>query len=152
MPLPGALSRAEQARADALARDLVLSADQVASLVRRAVRFALFSPGTSIKPDAGLLNTVQSRFWSETEAQFFTEIGRGNTDRSRWLAHLRSVSLILFDEFAPLSADAGPHAARIVRAKQHLILSLAGYGAAGNALFKALGLPPVETKRKGKKQ
>jgi len=145
-----------------LRSDLWKSADQVASLLRFAVRNALFSAGASVKPDAALLNAVRERLWEETETRFFAMLetaaqGSGeasDAERAGWRSHLRNVALALFDEAAPLSADSGGSAAvRIGKARRLLGIALAGYGPTGALLLTTLALPviePKETKNKRK--
>ena len=97
MPLPSALDQAGRDRLDDLAKQLVESADQVANLLRSAVRNALFSPGATVKLDAALLNAVRERLWEETETRFFTMMeaasrGEGEAldpERVGWRDHLR---------------------------------------------------------------
>ncbi|MDR3515119.1 MAG: type I-E CRISPR-associated protein Cse1/CasA [Azospirillaceae bacterium] len=153
MPLPAAANRERQQRLDRLAQDLVTGTDQVANLLRSAVRQALFSAGATVKLDAALLNAVRERLWQQTEVRFFAALeaaardpGPGPDDgRADWLRPLRAIALALFDEVAPLSADCGESAARrIGTARRHLAIALAGYGPAGATLFSSLGLPPAE--------
>jgi CRISPR system Cascade subunit CasA len=161
MPLPSARDPAGQDRLDNLAKQLVESADQVASLLRSAVRNALFSPGATVKLDAALLNAMRERLWAETETRFFATLetaaqGTGEAaedERIRWRDHLRAVALALFDEAAPLSADSGGSAVpRISKARRLLGVALAGYGPAGAALFETLQLPAVQPKGPQKKR
>jgi CRISPR system Cascade subunit CasA len=160
MPLPSAADKPGQDRLDDLAKRLVESADQVASLLRSAVRSALFSPGATVKLDAALFNAVRERLWEETATRFFAmlEAARGtgeasDTERAEWRDHLRSVALALFDEAAPLSADSGGSAAaRIGKARRFLGIALAGYGPAGTLLLDTLLLPAVQSKETKKKR
>jgi CRISPR system Cascade subunit CasA len=149
MPLPGGSDISTQAALDDLARALVVSADQVATLIRSAVRNA-----------GGRGFEAVEQFWIATESRFFSTLIAASmrqpdgpdTDRPDWLAYLRGVALALFDEAAPLAADTGAKAARIVKARQFLGISLAGYGAGGTKLRAALGLPAVEPKRTTKRK
>ena len=125
MPLPSARNQEGQDRLDDLAKQLVESADQVASLLRSAVRNALFSPGATVKLDAALLSAVRERLWEETETRFFTMMaavshGEGEAsdlERVGWRDHLRAAALALFDEAAPLSANSGGSAGQPALAK-----------------------------------
>jgi CRISPR system Cascade subunit CasA len=155
MPLPSARDRAGQDQLDDIAKQLVESADQVASLLRSAVRHALFSAGASVKLDAALLNAMRERLWAETETRFFAmleTIARrssetSDAERVGWRNHLRAVALALFDEAAPLSADSGGStAARIGKARRLLGIALAGYGPAGALLLTTLALPAMAPK------
>jgi CRISPR system Cascade subunit CasA len=161
MPLPSARDPDVQKAFDDLAKRLVESAEQVASLLRSAVRNALFSAGATVKLDAALLNAVRERLWEETEIRFFRMLTTATTaddeaslaGRTGWRDHLRDVALRLFDETAPLSADAGWAAAvRISHARRILGISLAGYGPIGTQLFEKLALPGVESKAIKKKR
>ena len=161
MPLPTAPDAASQRRLDDLAHALIASAEQVSSLLRSAVRNALFSPGATVKLDAALLNTLRERVWEETETQFFTTMNisasRPEEDlcvrRKDWMEELRRIALALFDEAAPLSADSGGSAApRIGKARRFLGMALRGFTPAGQSVFVALGLPAVETKEPKRKR
>ncbi len=161
MPLPAAPDQRSQEASNALAQSLVKSSEQVASLLRSAVRNALFSAGATVKLDTALLNTLRERVWEETEPSFFEKLtaaaARGgeapDSERLGWLGHLRGIALKLFDEAAPLSADAGGSAApRIGKARRYLGFALAGYTPAGAELFKALELPQVERKEPKQKR
>ena len=144
MPLP---ARAD----DVLAARLVLSANQVAGLLRSAVRYALFSAGATVKLDVELLSALRERLWEQTEADFFRLLAQAPADASdRWLARLRALSLDLFDEAAPLTPENGGAAPRIGRARRNLIFALAGFGKEGMALFFTLGLAAAESKAKKK--
>jgi CRISPR system Cascade subunit CasA len=161
MPLPSARDNDARKALDDLAKRLVESAELVASLLRSAVRNALFSAGATVKPDAGLLNAVRERFWEETESRFFAALDTAakatgeasQGERTAWRNDVRDVALRLFDEAAPLSADAGwAAAARIGKARRILGVSLAGYGPTGTQLLEKLVLPAVESKATKKKR
>lgn len=155
MPLPSAANAQAQRELDDVAERLVESADQVTSLLRSAVRNALFSPGAKAKPDAELLITMRERLWDETETRFFAMLETAaqasgeisDVERARWRDHLQAVALGLFDEVAPLSPDSGGSvAARIGKARRLLGIALAGYGPASKLLFETLLLPAVQSK------
>jgi CRISPR system Cascade subunit CasA len=161
MPLPSAMDKMGQESLDDLAKRLVESADQVASVLRSAVRNALFSPGATVKLDAALLNAMRERLWEDTATRFFAMLetasrasgATSDAERSGWRDHLRAVALALFDEAAPLSADSGGSAAaRIGKARRLLGITLAGYGAPGAALFDTLLLPAVQRRETKKKR
>ncbi len=161
MPLPSASNAGAKKELDELAKQLVESADQVASLLRSAVRNALFSQGATVKLDAALLNAIRERLWEETETRFFAILetaARGSgeasdTERVGWRDHLRAVALALFDEASPLSADCGGStAARIGKARRLLSIALAGYGPPGVLLLDTLLLPAVQPKEAKKKR
>jgi CRISPR system Cascade subunit CasA len=161
MPLPSGRDKQARAALDDLARRLVESAEQVAGLLRSAVRNALFSAGATVKPDSGVLNAMRDRFWEETELRFFAILNAAadqvgevpDGERAGWRDHLRDVALRLFDEAAPLSADAGwSAAARTGKARRMLGISLAGFGPAGTQLLSKLALPAVESKAAKKRR
>ncbi len=154
MPLPAMADIEAQKQLDRLSAMLVTSAERVASLLRGAVRGALFSQGTTVKLDSELLSSVRERLWEQTESAFFGTLldlaRRGATEPfpecAEWLALLRRVALDLFDEAAPLTADSGAAAPRIGRARRQLLFALLGYGKDGTALFADLSLTPPESK------
>jgi len=159
MPLPAAPDADSLRQLDELARNLVQAADQVANLLRSAVRNALFSPGAKVNPDTALLNTVRERLWEQTEVTFFVMLERAAqgvsseasdvsiTAEAAWQRRLQGTALALFDEIAPLAPDSSPSVAqRISTARRFLGFALAGYGKAGNQLFKTLHLPAPELK------
>ena len=164
MPLPVAPDADAQKRLDDLAEHLVKSAELVSGLVRSGVRNALFSPGATVKPDSALLSLVRERFYDGTEMGFFDRLNKAadspiedvDASRATWLGLLRGTAFALFDEAAPLAADAGEtQALRVRNARRLLGIALAGYGKQGQELFNILGRPPAEpggskTKREGK--
>jgi CRISPR system Cascade subunit CasA len=162
MPLPAASDKISQSHLEALAYDLVMASNQVASLLHSAVRNALFSAGAIVKPDAALLSAVRERLWNETGTDFFSVLESAaqcasdipDGDRVGWLKRLRRIALALFDEAAPLTHDSGGAVAmRISRERRFLGFALAGFGLAGTTLFATLQLPaakPEETKKKAK--
>jgi CRISPR system Cascade subunit CasA len=158
MPLPVTADDAARQRLDEFVTALVRSADQVAGLLRGAVRGALFSTGATVKIDAELLSTQRERLWERTEPPFLAALHRaaGGSDtaaeRAAWQRMLRDTALVLFDEAAPLSSEAGAAAPRIARARRNLLFALTGFGKDGAALFTTLSLPPAESRaaRKGR--
>ena len=153
MPLPAAGERAVQDVLDALATRLVASADQVANLLRNAVRSALFSAGATVKLDSELLSSVRERLWEQTEPAFFDALARtagGISDSGavvvRWIKLLQGSAFDLFDEVAPMSPESGSAAPRIGRARRSLLFALSGFGKDGRTLFATLELPEAESK------
>jgi CRISPR system Cascade subunit CasA len=160
MPLPGAADPAERRRIDKLATALVRGAEAAAGITRGAVRAALFAPGATVKADAELLNLAREKLWEVTEAAFFAALNEPppsspgdvpNPEHRFWLAILRRAAIGIFDELAPLAADMSAHAERVSGARRGLLLAFAGHGAGGNALFKALNIPPPEKADKARK-
>jgi CRISPR system Cascade subunit CasA len=155
MPLYVAPSKDAQCWSDNLASDLVQAANQVATLLRFAVRNALISPGTTVRSNAALLNAVQDTFYQETQSRFYALLEvflqhpfeASDAYRADWLKHLTRIALAIFDEAAPLSVDTDSAAApRTGKARQFLASALAGCGTAGATLFTTLGLPLTEQK------
>lgn len=159
MPLPAARDVAVQMQLDETAIRLVRAADEVAKLLGHAVRSALFSAGTKVKPEAELLSSARERLWEQTEAGFFDTLERSavrpttdpDPELATWLVRLRHTALALFDEAAPLSSLSGGAAPRIGRARRNLLLALTGFRKDGAALFEVLGLPASEPKAKKRK-
>ncbi|PZW44787.1 CRISPR-associated Cse1 family protein [Humitalea rosea] len=149
MPLPAAPDKAAREAMDALAARLVVSANQIAGLLRSAIRFALFSAGATVKLEAELLSTPRERLWEQTEPLFFALLQTPpDAAPLNWLTQLRRIALALFDEAAPMTPENGGAAPRISRARRNLVFALLGYGKEGAALFQTLGLPAVEAKPK----
>ena len=161
MPLPAVSDAKTRVRVDELARALIKAADQVANLLRRAVRDALFGPGATVKLDWELLSAVREQVWEQTETAFHDALAREarrtdadplGPERAAWLRRLRTTALALFDVTAPLDADGGtlPKSdeaiRRLLRARRNLAFALTGYGTDGADLFVKLSLPPAETK------
>ncbi|WP_408906220.1 type I-E CRISPR-associated protein Cse1/CasA [Roseomonas marmotae] len=157
MPLPGNGDLKTRQAMDALAKDLVLATEQVASLLRGAVRAALFSAGATVKLDAEVFSTLRERLWDQTEASFFASLEAAaagvTTGRQDWMPLLRRIALALFDEAAPLHPHtAGSAAPRIGRARRNLLFALTGFGKDGAALFTLLQLPVAESKARKKEK
>lgn len=160
LPMPAIVDAAVRQRVDHLARQLVRAADLAASVLRRAVRDALFSTGASVKLDWEMLSAVREQLWDTTEASFHDALAReavrpgeeSGAEPSRWLAGLQNQVLALFDAAAPLGADGAtlPRSdegiRRLLRARRAVGLALSGYGKDGAALLNALGLPPKDVK------
>ncbi len=157
LPLPAIQDLEIRRRVDALARDLVQSADLVANLLRRAVRDALFSAGASVKLDWELLSAVREQLWDATDSAFHEALGReavrpgddAGPERAAWYVVLRRTALDLFTVAAPLEADgetlpkSDEAIRRLLHARRALLFSLQGYGKDGAALFVLLGLAAV---------
>jgi CRISPR system Cascade subunit CasA len=151
MPLPAAPDAVTQEHLDRLAVRLVQAANQVAGLLRYAVRSALFRPGATVKLDAELFSSLRESMWEQTEAVFFALLAAAPEDATQqWLKRLRDLALVLFDEAAPLTPENGGAAPRIGKARRNLLFALLGYGKDGAALFSALDLPAPEAKAKKK--
>ncbi len=167
MPLPTAANAEVRRRLDTLATRLVRAAEQVASLLRFAVRNALFSADAKVKPEAEALSALRERLWAQTEAAFFSALAREagrdvasseGVEERQWLDLLRRLALALFDEAAPMEPDSAPltrqgeSVPRLVRARRNLVFAFLGFGKDGEALFTTLALPAAQPKaaKKGK--
>ena len=153
VPLPGAKDRGERLRLDKLARALVLGAEATASIVRSGVRAALFSAGASVNPQAELLNAAREKLWEVTEGPFHQALNAAagsaagddpNPPHLDWLAILRRSAIAIFDELAPIAPDGSGRPERVTAARRNLLFGLAGYGASGAELYKALNIPPPQ--------
>lgn len=154
MPLPAMADAEAQKQLDRLSAMLVVSAERVASLLRGAVRSALFSQGATVKLDSELLSSVRERLWEQSEPDFFQALHnaarRGAVEPfpecATWRTMLHTLAIRLFDEAAPLTADSAAAAPRIGRARRQLLFALLGYGKDGTALFNDLNLVAPESK------
>ena len=162
MPLPAIPDENARKRVDDLARQLVLSSEMIASLVRRAVRDALFAAGASVKLDWELLSAAREQVWDQSDAAFHAALTREalrdatsdplGPEPLAWLKLLRGLAFDIFDAAAPLAADGSSMPKsddgirRLLRARRSLGLCLAGYQKDGGALFVLLALPPPEPK------
>jgi CRISPR system Cascade subunit CasA len=163
MPMPGARNTAQL---EELAKALVRGADIVARALRMALRDAVMS--RDAKLDSAPLATAFEAFWGATEPDFFAHLRDGAADPPAdtdhfalvtragklWLARLKSLALLLFDEGAPLNPSAASfNPERIVAARRLLQATLEGYGKSGQALFALLLLnaPPAKPPKPAKK-
>ena len=158
MPIIEPGDRAEVQQFDDMVRLFIGGAAEVAGLLGRAVRRALFSDAAKIPLDAGLTATLREAFWDVTEAPFqrlvhlaATDAGAPDTLRLAWLAELAAAARRLFDRAAPIDAHGADHRPdRIAAAARGLDFALRGYGKDGEALFKQLRLAPPESTTKAK--
>ena len=133
-------------------RQLIAGATEVASLLGRAVRRALFSGGAKVALDAGVLTDVRGRFWAVTETPFLLQVQEAGgervdaeTVRRAWLRDLSRTARTLFSEAAPIDAIGADHRPdRITAAAKSLDFALKGYGKDGASLLSKLGLPLPE--------
>jgi len=151
---------------DDLCRQLVSAAGEVAGLLVGSLRIALFSERSIVKTDRELFASLRERFYLETERDFFDLIGdvaAGLSSGSeferlsvqatkRWLERLRPVAIRLFEEAAPLDADATKDMPRLIDARRSLHLALHGYGKRGATVFQALHLPVPDSKPASKRR
>lgn len=138
---------------DELARDMAEAGDIANGALRFAVKTVL---GT--KDDKGVVEQARTAFYADTDDAFYDLLGQAvlgdkPADREdvgrRWLVHLRRSALAIFDVTCPVPLEDAAKAEVVVRARGVLIGALAGYGKAGDRLFKALRLPvPPKNERK----
>lgn len=152
LPVFGGKNGPEQAE---IITQLICGAEQAATILRSAVRYGLFAEGAKPKINTGLFTNMQSRFWAESEVDFYNairEIGRQDRDQVArgFLAALGKRIMHLFNEVAPITAS--DHPERVARAAKMLTMAIRGYGKLGSALFDSLNLPaPVsKNQQKGK--
>lgn len=144
MPVPEPGDPQAAKSQDELAKALVNAANQVAGLLARCVRRAIYGQDAAL--DAAPLAALRDRFWAETSGVFFDLLrqaaaGRPSAElRSSWRAILARDARRLFDEAAPVDPGGEGHPKRIADAAKQLGLALAGYGKEGEALFKSLHL------------
>lgn len=141
---------------DEILAGLINGADEVASLLRQAVRAALFSEGAKPDINAGLFTGLRTQFWQQTEGAFYDCAARatGGVGRQQvaesFLAALRRVTLALFAQAAPITES--DHPERVATAAKWLGVALYGAGKSGAKLYEALGLELPETKPKVKRK
>lgn len=150
LPVFAGINGPEQAE---IVTQLISGAEQAAAILRNAVRYGLFADGA--KPDigAGLFTNLRSRFWAESEADFYNAIRQiGRQDRDQvvrgFLVALGKRIMDLFNEAAPITTS--DHPERVARAAKTLTMAIRGYGKSGVALFAALNLPPPVSKNQQK--
>jgi CRISPR system Cascade subunit CasA len=154
LPVFEAQDQAAMDRHDEILAGMISAADDVASLLRQAVRGALFSDGA--KPDVGanLFGTVRAQFWQQTESAFFAQAARAAAGApaeevaAAFLTSLRKAALQIFAETAPITGS--DHPERVATAAKYLGIALSGRGKTGSKLYVALGLEPPESKTKPK--
>jgi CRISPR system Cascade subunit CasA len=148
---------------DALARNLVAAASEVAFLATKAVGAALNLEGS----DKSRLAALREDFLAQTEVAFFTALHRlsdrlaADPDDGEALAAvsrpffeqtLRPAAFAIFDRDVPLISLGAREAERIVAARSGLTAHLNGISKPGLKLFGMLGLPAPERRGGGKKR
>lgn len=132
---------------------LILGAETMESILRIAVRMALFSEGAKPDVSASLFSTLRAQFWAESEGAFYNaaeQIAQGAEQDDVARGFLKAVHKLcarLFDANAPIvSSD---HPERVAQAAGFLMSALKGYGKSGKALFTALNLEmPAQAKKR----
>nr|WP_182986822.1 type I-E CRISPR-associated protein Cse1/CasA [Gluconacetobacter aggeris]MBB2169301.1 type I-E CRISPR-associated protein Cse1/CasA [Gluconacetobacter aggeris] len=155
MPLPGTTDALRQEKLDGFARDCVEAADLVASVLRGAVREALFG-GATVSLDATLLSGVRERFWAGTSGAFFDLLNRlteqdayaVETARVEWMTTLRVQAMARFDATVHLSPDMREaEAMRAAQARRRLRAAVSGFGKEGGAIMQVMNIPVPESKK-----
>ena len=137
-------------------------ADEVAWLLKRAVKSALYDRPSEVSGD---YDFIAERFYRETEREFYVALGEAaqlietNPDaddptiqaRENWAPVIAAAALRLFDEYAPSDGLEDRDMHRHVKARFFLTLALSGRGNSGQSLFdRRLGIVSHETARQRK--
>jgi CRISPR system Cascade subunit CasA len=149
---------------DETARKFAKAADEVAGMLRHAIRNALFSARAKPSTDSGVFEETRSHFYESTEDAFhdtldaLTQVKSGDGRNTleelsrKWLPEIARAASTAFDRGAPVPIDDPERAQRIAAAFRALRSGLAGYGKPGAALFEALGLAVSEARSGAKKE
>jgi CRISPR system Cascade subunit CasA len=156
LPIVDAPDPEAMALQDEILAGLINGADEVASLLRQAVRAALFSDGAKPDINAGLFTALRAQFWQQTEGVFYECAARAAGGDARqeisgaFLTALRGVALNLFAQAAPITES--DHPERVASAAKWLGVALHGAGKSGRKLYEALGLelPAAKPNPKGR--
>lgn len=174
MPLVAGSSDGVNGLVKDIAEKLIGTAQETASLLVTCVRIGLYGEGAKADIGSTVLQPVRDRFWADTEQDFFsaidgalaraeklaeageTALQDGTAEANAaigvaWIAVLRRHAERIFDDSVPLDDADSDRIVDIVKARKQLLVALAGYGAVGKRLFKALGLPePSKSDQKPK--
>ena len=153
-----------------IAQDMLSAAGDVVYQLTASVKLGLYGERSKAANDSAVLGPVRDRFWAETETAFYDVlhstadsvdmageewIDRKEDVRARlgedWRKHLQQRALVIFDDTVPIDSAASDRIKDIVNARKFLVLALEGYGKAGAALFKTLGLVAPKPKKGGTK-
>ncbi|HEY0929907.1 MAG TPA: type I-E CRISPR-associated protein Cse1/CasA [Gemmatimonas sp.] len=155
VPLFPLITAAEREFMLLLARELASAVTISSSVLGYAISSALYE-----RPDdaGSAADPYRQQLWARTEALFFRTLrdayraglGVESVSEARRLFHepLQACVMHLFDEAAPLGPAPVMAIRRIVRSRQGLTLSMAGYGKAGSGIAEALNLVPVPSARR----
>jgi len=154
-----------------LAHEWVSAADSTASQLVSAVNRALFGEAGKADRDSTVLEAVKSRFWADTETEFYDHLRKAadkieahadtladtqdaltQATGAGWLAVLRKHALVIFDDTVPIEDADSDRIEDIIAGRRMLVMALTGYGPVGTDVFTKLNQPPVESKsKKGRK-
>lgn len=165
LPLIFASTPDGNGRLSELAEAMVSAASDVVYQLTSSVKLGLYGKRRKAANDSAVLGPVRDRFWAETETGFYDALrstadsvdmpGEEWIDRKEdvraalgkaWHAVLRQRALAIFDDSVPIDSAEADRIEDIVNARKFLVLALEGYGKAGAALFKSLGVPPKPKK------
>jgi CRISPR system Cascade subunit CasA len=133
----------------ACAAQMIAAANYAAALLSQMLNAALFAGNG--KSDNSLLNSARARFWSDTEDRFYAllrEAAQNATPeglpdvRPQWLEIVRSSTLRIFDDMAPLDEPESLDIKDLVEARTLLLRSLHG-----KKFYSEAGLPPPENNK-----
>jgi len=109
---------------------LIKTANLIASNVRLCLKKALFSPDAEVSLDKSFFETIDSRFWQETEPQFYQTLAdlknaiesrQSLTDlKLRWLACISREGERLFDDYSQSNLISSVNPRRIALARRDL--------------------------------
>lgn len=140
------------------------AADDVATMLRFALRNALYAAGANVATDAGVFDDARTLFYEATEDAFHDALDAQLADDKvlegealkaagrAWLQNLLRAAQAAFAQFAPIPLGDAERAGRIARAFSLLRAGLGGYGKMGAALYKTLQLAAPESKAAKKKR
>lgn len=113
---------------EALVSQLIKTSNLIASNVRWCLKKALFSPGTEVSLGKSFFDAIDSRFWQETEPQFYQTLAdlknSLETDQSlhdlklRWLAIISNEGERLFDYYSQSNQISSVNPRRIALARR----------------------------------
>jgi CRISPR system Cascade subunit CasA len=147
------------ANAMAIAAAQMVEATRLASnLLVGAVIAARFK--SDVKGD---FSPIKASLWSETERSFMARLDAAAMNNlasaqavlafdGGYGAALRKAACAIFDTEVDLAGLAMADAQQLVTARRNLVSALNGYGASGNKLFAAMGLPKPEKAAKKSKE
>jgi CRISPR system Cascade subunit CasA len=157
-PQAGMASGVAEALAEA-ARQMVEATRLAGNLLVGAVIAARFK--SDVKGD---FSPIKASLWAAMEQDFFARLDAAVSSQlaapqailahgGGYLADLRRTSCAIFDAEVDLDGLAFADAQQLVSARRNLVSALNGYGAGGNRLFAALGLPkPDKTPKKSREK
>ena len=151
-----------------LAHNWVQAADTAANQLVSAVKLALFGESSKVDRDSTLLEAVKSRFWADTEEDFYDQLRAGTetfeqftgdladgkntisqTSGGTWLKTLSRHVLAIFDDAVPIENAESGRIKDVIAGRRMLGLLFSGYGKGGQALFALLNQQSPEPRLKG---